>query len=146
MNMIIRKGSNLRQMRNTQHLTDTRNSSNFFRHLLRRNAADTGINLVKYHRRNIAAVHQHRLYRQSNTAQLAAARYLFQVIQRFAHICTENKFQLITSQRHKFIQLTALYLQHTVRHRQIADMLRNTLRQRLCAGLTQLSKHCGSTS
>ena len=94
MNMIIRKGSNLRQMRNTQHLADTGNSSNFFRHLLRRNATDTGINLVEYHRSNIAAVHQHSLNRQSNTAQLAAARYLFQVIQRFAHIRTENKFQL----------------------------------------------------
>ena len=117
MNMIIRKGSNLRQMRNTQHLTDTGNSSNFFRHLLRRNATDTGINLVKYHRCNIAAVHQHSLNRQSNTAQLAAAGNLFQVIQRFAHISTENKFQLITAKRHKLIQLTALYLQHTVRHR-----------------------------
>ena len=146
MNMIIGKGSNLWQMRNTQHLTDAGNSSNFFRHLLRRNTADTGINLIEYHRRNIAAVHQHRLYRQSNTAQLAAARNLFQVIQRLAHIRAENKFQLITSKRHKLIQLTAFYLQHTVRHRQITDMLRNTLRQRLRASLTQLRQHCGSTS
>ena len=79
MDVIIRKGSNLRQMRNTQHLTDAGNSSNFFRHLLRRNTADTGINLIEYHRSNIAAVHQHSLNRQSNTAQLTAARYLFQV-------------------------------------------------------------------
>ena len=146
MNMIIRKGSNLRQMRNTQHLADTGNSSNFFRHLLRRNTADTGINLIEYHRRNIAAVHQYSFYRQSNTAQLAAAGYLFQVIQRFTHICTENKFQLITAKRHKLVQLTALYLQHTVRHRQITDMLRNALRQRLGTGFTQLRQHCGRTS
>ncbi len=93
--MVIRRGSDLGQMGDAQHLVVTGQFPDFLRDLFSRLAADPGIDLVEDDRVDPVLFCQHAAKGQHQTRKFAAGRYSGQGFDRFAAVGGKQKFQLI---------------------------------------------------